>query len=154
MAKSDSPTVKDAIAATRWCRQLAAAIVSALLAACSLPSQPEPTAKMDSVVVAPDPPGGRIELALGQELVVRLPGNPSTGYRWSLAAAPAGPLEATGSPAFERAQTASQVGAGGHEVWKFKSIQKGQDALRFEYRRPWEKDVPAAQTASYQVTLR
>jgi inhibitor of cysteine peptidase len=95
-----------------------------------------------------------MELALGQELIVRLPGNPSTGYRWSLAAAPAGPLEAIGSPVFERAQTASQVGASGREVWKFKSRQKGQEALRFEYRRPWEKDVPAAQTASYEVTVR
>ena len=35
------------------------------------------------------------------------------------------------------------VGAGGMEIWTFKALKADSIELLFEYRRPWEKNIPA-----------
>lgn len=99
---------------------------------------------------------GEIVLRPGQELVVRLRGNPSTGYRWTRASESAGdPLALAASPSFASDPTREgTVGAGGVESWRFLASGVGHATLRFEYRRPWEKDAAAAGTASFEVTVR
>jgi predicted secreted protein len=32
--------------------------------------------------------------------------------------------------------------------------RRGQEELRFEYRRPWEREAPAAQTVRYTIRVR
>ena len=103
------------------------------------------------MTITPEAAGRTIELRSDQELLVCLPSNPATGYRWSLAAAPADVLQLEALPAFER--SAGTVGAG-IEIWRFTLARKGQQILRFDYRLPWEADAPPARQLSFIVTVR
>ncbi len=104
-------------------------------------------------MITPESNGRTIELRAEQELLVRLPGNPATGYRWSLAAAPAAVLKLEGPPALERA---AGPGAGGPvvEIWRFTTAHRGQQILVFDYRLPWETEAPPARQLSFTVTVR
>ena len=97
----------------------------------------------------------RVALRPGQELVVRLRSNPSTGYSWTIGARATGVLVSAGPPAFEPdPKSAGRVGAGGVEAFRFTAAAAGREALRFEYRRPWEKDAAPASTAIVDVDVR
>ena len=105
-------------------------------------------------MISPESNGRTIELRTDQELLVRLPGNPATGYRWSLAAAPAAVLKLEGLPALE--QNSAGVGVGGPvvEIWRFTTAHTGQQVLVFDYRLPWDTDAPPALQLSFTVTVR
>jgi inhibitor of cysteine peptidase len=105
-------------------------------------------------MITPESAGRTIELRTGQELLVRLPTNPATGYRWALAAAPADVLKLEGLPSFEHhAGGTSAPGAPGVEIWRFTLARKGQQVLTFDYRLPWDGDAPPAQQLSFTVTV-
>jgi len=106
------------------------------------------------VTITPESAGRTIELRSDQELLVRLPSNPATGYRWSLAAAPADVLKLEGPPAVERNPAGAALGAPGIEIWRFSLARKGQQILRFDYCLPWESDAPPARQLSFTVTVR
>jgi inhibitor of cysteine peptidase len=112
--------------------------------------------KLERVTIGIGESGSNIELALGQRLVVRLPGNPTTGYRWSLVDSAGGVLKLDGLPTYVAGETATNVvGAGGTETWTFATEREGQQHLCFEYRRPWEEQASLpAKVASYTVTVR
>ena len=96
--------------------------------------------------------GDSVALARNQQLVVRLPSNPTTGYRWALAQQSTPVLEPEGAPTYEKG--ADAAGAGGTETWRFAPIQAGEGTLRLEYRRLWEADAAPARVVSYKVTVR
>jgi predicted secreted protein len=93
-----------------------------------------------------------IEVERGRKLTLRLEANHSTGYRWSLAVPAGGPLKQIGEPFY--ATERPVPGAGGAEYWSFVGTRSGKEELRFEYRRPWERDKPAVRTLSYTVHVR
>jgi inhibitor of cysteine peptidase len=93
-----------------------------------------------------------VALALDQRLIVRLPSNPSTGFRWSVVQQTTGVLEPDGAPVYEKG--GGDAGAGGTETWKFVPAKAGEETLRMEYRRLWETDVPPARAVSYKVTVK
>jgi inhibitor of cysteine peptidase len=105
-----------------------------------------------TVMITPESNGRTVEVRTDQELVVRLPGNPAMGYRWSLAAAPAAVLKLEGLPQLER----DPAGAGGPvvEIWRFTTAHAGQQVLVFDYRLPWETEAPPARQLSFTVTVR
>lgn len=108
-----------------------------------------------AVTVTPESAGRAIELRTDQALLVRLPSNLVTDYRWSLAAAPSDVLKLEGLPAFERDTTGSgAVGASGTEIWRFTTARKGQQTLLFDYRLPWETDAPPVRQLWFTVTVR
>ena len=126
--------------------------VLAVLAACA--GAPGPGSAQAAVVLDASAESA-VVLRAGQELVVRLRSNPSTGYGWQLAQGAATVLAPAGAAAFEPDATAQgRVGAGGIETWRFRAIATGRGALRFEYRRPWEKDASPASTAAVDVEVR
>jgi predicted secreted protein len=43
-------------------------------------------------------------------------------------------------------------GVGGFETWKLRATKVGRETLKFEYRRPWEKNVSPAKTVLFNVT--
>lgn len=125
-----------------------------LIAACALVDRAGSSAARGSVTITPESAGRTIELRSDQELLVRLPSNPTTGYRWSLPAAPPDVLKLEGTPAFERNPAgAGVVGVPGTEVWRFTPVRKGQQTLLFDYRRPWEADAPPAHQLSFTVAV-
>jgi inhibitor of cysteine peptidase len=106
------------------------------------------------VVVTDDAQGSTPVLRSGQGLEVRLPGNPSTGFRWEFSLGSQGVLRQDGEPRFERGDSPpGVVGAGGTEVFRFVPVGAGVQDLSFAYRRPWEKDVPPARTLAFRVSV-
>jgi inhibitor of cysteine peptidase len=132
-------------------------IVGLLLLTAGLGCDSESSELPQPVTVTEDDAGNAVELQQGQELIVRLAGNPSTGYEWQMSQSGLGGLEeATGSPAFESdlPEGENRPGAGGTEVWNFTARATGQLNLSFEYKRSWEQDVPATKTVSYVVEVK
>lgn len=99
--------------------------------------------------------GKDILLDRGDELVIRLLSNRTTGYSWSLVMTGSGVLEQEGEAAYEAQRSDRRLmGAGGVEIWKFRAVKAGSITLKFNYRRPWEKDVPPVKSLSWPVTIR
>ncbi len=132
------------------------AVVAAVGAAgCASTTVPAAAATPQIVTLGAAESGATIAIATSQRVVVRLPGNPSTGYRWSLVESAGGVLASDGAPSFEPVQAAAQrPGAGGTEVWRFTPMRAGEQVLRFEYSRPWEQGTPPAEVVTFTVTVR
>lgn len=92
--------------------------------------------------------GRTVEVAPGAEVQLRLPENPTTGYRWTLTVTPAGCLQVT-ADAFERPDTAA-VGAGGVRVVDVKPAGVPSCELGLAHRRPWEGEDQIASRLSYR----
>jgi inhibitor of cysteine peptidase len=106
-----------------------------------------------SEVVMADMRTFRLAMVMGQISEVRLPSNPSTGYRWALMEASTDLLNLL-DHGFVAGRN-DMVGAPGEERWTFQAVKIGSGELRFEYRRPWEPlDIAPAQRATYRVEVR
>jgi predicted secreted protein len=79
-----------------------------------------------------------VRVSLGDELVVRLPENATTGYGWSVHRVE-GCLEVTG----DEYEVAGQLlpGSGGTRVVRVRPTAAGDGLLEMELKRPWESDV-------------
>jgi inhibitor of cysteine peptidase len=84
--------------------------------------------------------GRRIEVASDSRIVVRLPENPSTGYRWELEP----PLETVLKLIRDSHQppARSVPGAGGIRVFEFRARSAGSALIHLRLRRPWESERP------------
>lgn len=98
-------------------------------------------------------PNGPLEVASGEQLTITLDANPTTGFQWQLAAPLDEKVLTLVGTAYQRADPA-RIGTGGTDVWTFKAVGKGNAAIVLEYRRPWEKDMPAAERKTYSVVVR
>ena len=108
-----------------------------------------------AIALAETDSGKAVEVSPGERVIVRLASNRTTGYRWSLLTS--GNEALTRLAAGEYAQEVGadgKAGAGGTESWYFQASASGEEELRFEYRRPWEENVPAAKSANYTVKVR
>jgi inhibitor of cysteine peptidase len=131
----------------------ALATVAVTVAACTL-FQGSPKPPPEPVTVSADQSGTSVALASGQDLVVRLPSNPTTGYRWIYVEPKDAVLRVDGPSSYEAQSAGGAAGAGGTEIWKLAPLKPGQQQLRFEYRRPWEQDVAPSRVATYTVTVK
>jgi len=95
--------------------------------------------------------GQTVEVDRGQRVFVALGANRTTGHEWTLENS-GGPLIRLGDPVY--AQGATQLGGGGTTLWFFAARASGKQELRFAYRRPSQRDSPAAKTVSYTVNVR
>jgi len=113
--------------------------------------------KLQPVTVTEENSGESIQLQQGQQLIVRLTANPSTGYSWSLVDTPDSTLTVDGPIVFEQDQSGGNqplIGAGGTEVCTFTAGAAGQQTLQLEYKRSWEAGVAPAKSVSYNVTVK
>lgn len=88
-----------------------------------------------------------VAAAVGDQLELALPANPTTGYSWAIAACDPAVLKLDSE---NYAQHGQAIGGGGETTWRFTVIAPGTTTLRLEYRRPWEKVAPAQ---TFEVTL-
>jgi len=114
-------------------------------------SQMPGTPPVPALTISYQDAGRAVDLEAGRKLTIQLPANHSEGYRWFLAAS-GGPLEQYGEPFYTEDRPVA--GANGAEYWSFVGKGAGSEELRFEYRRPWEKDKPAARTLDYKINVR
>lgn len=137
----------------RWVSLLA--IGAVFLSACMARIIEQPL--QDPIVVTDTDEGAIIRLGQHQNLVVRLKGNPSTGFRWSLVDAGKPLLKGDvdqESKEFEPDErTSGMLGASGYEVWRFSPTGRGETTLRFEYRRPWEHGIEPIKAVMYTLQV-
>lgn len=105
-----------------------------------------------SVLVAPSVVADEcLNLAVGQSKTLTLPGNPTTGFMWSVAEAPDAvqvkvELAADAAPR-------GMVGTPRATVVTITAVKSGQGAVKLVYARPWEKDKAPAETRIVNVTV-
>lgn len=92
-----------------------------------------------------------IEVKPGQEFVISIESNRTTGYEWQLAE----PLD---KDILELLKTdyiigETRIGAGGKEEWFFKVKAEGRVSIHLKYVRPWEKDKIPAREAVFVVAV-
>ncbi|GAB3481806.1 protease inhibitor I42 family protein [Azotobacter salinestris] len=79
-----------------------------------------------------------LQLESRQHLVLSLPSNPSTGYRWQVRESAARVLRSLGPEVYSEAEESGVVGSAGQSTWRFQAVQAGKDNLLLVYQRPWE----------------
>jgi len=117
-------------------------------------------AAMNAKAAAPPPltvteqdNGKTIQITVGQNLLVQLPSNPTTGYQWSVLGNPA-PLKFDKSEYASDPQAAGRMGAGGTQIMRFVAKSPGKVELKLGYARRWEKDVPPAKTFAATIVVK
>jgi inhibitor of cysteine peptidase len=105
----------------------------------------------DVVALGPGDAGDRIELTVGEELTIALPGNPSTGYAWRVDEVEATILAPEGEPVHAEPQD-GQVGVPGVTTFRFGAIGAGETGLRLVYDRSFE-DAPPEETFVLTVVV-
>lgn len=95
----------------------------------------------------------KIESKVGQNLVIALDSNKSTGFEWQMEiVGPAGRLRFINSE--YRLKYPRMIGQGGEEIWSFRALSAGSLRIHFKYRRPWEKNVKPAKEVVYTVIVK
>jgi inhibitor of cysteine peptidase len=95
--------------------------------------------------------GHAVALRIGQELILALNSNHSTGYSWIRTDTETPVLVTLGKPEYKSG--GPLPGASGLEIWKFRAVRRGAQTLELEYRRPWEKHTQPADTVILHVTI-
>lgn len=93
-----------------------------------------------------------VEVYVGEELVISMEANPSTGYHWELA----GPLDESILVLVDvdhQRPVENRVGAPGHTQFTILAVGPGTTDVVFNYLRPWEDDVPPARVVTFTVTV-
>ena len=82
----------------------------------------------------------------GQEFILSLAANPSTGYIWDFNKSydeKLLELEVDKAYKNDAATNENIIGQGGRSYWKFKALKAGQAEIKLSYARPWESVQPA-----------
>jgi predicted secreted protein len=86
---------------------------------------------------------GTVPLQLGRSAVIRLEGNPTTGYQWLVTAVRGDSVTQVGQVGYvqdKRFEGKNMVGAGGMFSAKFKAVKPGVTTVTMEYKRSWETE--------------
>jgi len=97
--------------------------------------------------------GKTVEVKAGDQIVIALEGNPSTGYTWEAKDLDASMFQQVGETEF-KSSNPGLIGAGGTLTLTFKTLKAGTSALTLIYHRPWETDVAPVNTFMVNVTVK
>lgn len=92
--------------------------------------------------------GKTVEMRVGDELEVILPGNPSTGYVWEVSSLDSTVMRLDNSDFFADDKA---IGAGGMEIIKFHAIDAGTSPLKLIFHRSFEQNMAPLKT--FEVTI-
>jgi inhibitor of cysteine peptidase len=97
--------------------------------------------------------GKLVEARPGDLIIIRLPENPTTGFRWTVDNVDPLCVEAQGS-SFSPARAAA-VGSGGERTFSFQvKGEGGTGNIGLKLKRQWEADASAVQRYSVTVKVR
>jgi len=84
---------------------------------------------------------------MGERFEIRVPSNPTTGYKWFLKY-----NEVSLHLAREEyVRSSEHLGAAGHQVFTFMAKEKGETHIFLEYKRSWES-LPLKES-EYEITI-
>jgi inhibitor of cysteine peptidase len=104
---------------------------------------------MKRTVTAADT-GSVIEARAGDEIVVRLSENATTGYRWQIDRVE-GPLEPAGD-SYELSAPGS-IGGGGVHEFRFRATAAGTARLTLKHWRSWEGEASVTERFSLDIVI-
>lgn len=87
-----------------------------------------------------------LSLRSGQQVILTLPSNPTTGFRWVLRDGASDLLDSLGPEVYSNPEDAGLIGSAGQSTWRFQARQTGAGHLLLTYQRPWETEVAPAKT--------
>ena len=117
----------------------------ALLSACAMQSTHNVTVEKQSECP--------VQLNSGQNLILTLPSNPTTGYRWAIQDSAGGVLRALSPEVYSNPEDAGVVGSAGLSTWRFQAFATGTGRLRLTYSQPWAPEVPAVKTFDCAIAV-
>jgi inhibitor of cysteine peptidase len=97
--------------------------------------------------------GSQVEVRTGEEIVITLDSNPSTGFSWEAKDLDTTMFEQVGDPTYISSNP-GLVGSGGTLTLTFKALKTGTATLTLIYHRPWETDVAPVDTFAVTVTVK
>ena len=97
--------------------------------------------------------GSQVEVKVGDQIVISLDANPSTGYTWEPKDLDTTMFEQVGDPVFSSSNP-SLVGSGGTLTLTFKTLKAGTVNLTLVYQRPWETGVDPIDTYAITVNVK
>lgn len=103
-----------------------------------------------TITVGPKADGTTVRPRPGDALLVRLPGNATTGYRWTVTHRP--PALRLVSAKYVPLSPA-RLGSGGSYVFRF-AAGPGSGVLRLVYRRPWQAAKPPLRRFTLTIRTR
>lgn len=96
--------------------------------------------------------GQTINMPRGAKFVASLPGNPTTGYSWTLQSISGKAVIQDGKIAYNAgANPKKLVGSGGTFSAPFRAIESGDSTISMQYVRPWEKGQQPARTFTAKI---
>jgi inhibitor of cysteine peptidase len=120
-------------------------VALALLAACATP--PKQNVSVEKQSACP------MHLHNGQNLILTLPSNPTTGYRWAIQDSAGGVLRALGPEVYRNPEDAGVVGAAGVSTWRFQAFATGDGRLRLTSQQPWAPEVLPVDTFDCAISV-
>ena len=117
----------------------------ALLAACA--SSPKQNLTVEKQSECP------LRMSNGQNLILTLPSNPTTGYRWAIQDSAGGVLKALSPEVYSNPEDAGIVGSAGISTWRFQAFALGTGRLRLTYSQPWAPEVTAVQSFDCAIAV-
>ncbi len=102
--------------------------------------------------IGPKEDGQTVTCRKGTALAIRLPGNPTTGYSWSITAVSGKSVKQSGQIDYERAKP-MLVGSGGAFIAHFLSGNTGSTIIKLGYARPWETGKLPEKTFTVTVNV-
>ncbi len=102
------------------------------------------------VTVSAEQAGQTVAVHAGDEVCIALTAQMGTGYSWQLIT-PDSKVAATSGNTELKPATPGLPGGPEQQIFHLKVLAAGTQTLQFEYRQPWQKDVPAGKT--FAVTL-
>ena len=93
------------------------------------------------------------QLYVGQQLILSLPSNPTTGYRWAIQDSAGGVLRSLGPEVYTSSDNGQLLGSGGQSTWRFQVFAPGSGRLRLTSQQPWEPEAEPAQVFDCPITV-
>ncbi|UUQ63362.1 protease inhibitor I42 family protein [Pseudomonas fuscovaginae UPB0736] len=116
-----------------------------LLTACA--QQPRQNVTLENQSECP------MQLKTGQNMILSLPSNPTTGYRWAIQDSAGGVLKSLGPEVYHNPENSDVIGAAGQSTWRFQAFASGTGRLRLTYQQPWEPEVPPAESFDCPIVV-
>ena len=116
-------------------------------------SQGEEGTKQNMQIFMHEHNGKEFGIGLGEEFVVELSENPTTGYIWTVSEYISPNISLINSKFFLPREDPHMVGQAGSRIFVFKAIKSGTALLGLGLRRPWGKEDKYADTFSIKLSI-